>query len=138
MNAVAASRPSRMSTPTSATPRALVAWLVASSSGASARHGAHQEPQKFTTITLPRSEPRSNGVPSSSSPDTAGAGLRAAAGNTSTVPAPAAFCGPEAVDDPAGEHAPSLRPSIESTLDTIPPTLLRSLGDSVESVGCEG
>ena len=41
--------------PRKVTPDALVAWYVASRSSASARHGAHQEPQKLTTTTWPRS-----------------------------------------------------------------------------------
>src|SRR3989304_1820495 len=53
-------------TPTSTTPWSRYARQAASRSGASSRHGTHQEAQKFTTTTLPRCSASANGPPSNS------------------------------------------------------------------------
>src|SRR5215475_4269893 len=86
--AVAASFSSRMFTPTKSTPCACVAAWTLWMSAASTRHGAHQEPQKFSTTTWPRSLARLYADPSSSVPLTAGAFGRSFAAYTFVAAAP--------------------------------------------------
>src|SRR5437867_279263 len=50
------------------------------SAGASHRHGAHHDAQKFTTTTLPRRLARRTLPPPRAGPETSGAGWRAAGG----------------------------------------------------------
>src|SRR3954465_14652893 len=83
-NAIAASRSSRELTPMKVTPFALVAWYVFSRSSASARHGAHHEPQKLTTTTLPRSWLTAYFPPSSSLPVTSLIAVRRAGAHSTT------------------------------------------------------
>src|ERR1700753_1954647 len=54
--------------PRNVTPLSFVVWNVFSRSAASARHGAHHEPQKLTTRTWPLAEATSYAPPSSRSP----------------------------------------------------------------------
>src|SRR5215468_3705106 len=64
---------SLMSTPRNRTPRGAKCRASWDRDGASARHGVHQDPQKFMTTTWPRYWARVNLVPDSRVPVTCGA-----------------------------------------------------------------
>src|SRR5690348_1194608 len=72
-NAWAVAGLSLMSTPRNRTPRAVKCRASCDRDGASARHGVHQDPQKFTTTTWPRYWARANLLPDSRVPVTRGA-----------------------------------------------------------------
>src|SRR5947208_10107805 len=72
-NAAAVAGLSLMSTPRNRTPLGVKFWASRDSSGASARHGVHQDPQKFSTTTCPWSAARANLLPDSRVPVTYGA-----------------------------------------------------------------
>src|ERR1700728_1179948 len=73
MNASAVAGLSRMSMPRNRTPEDLNAVASAERPGASARHGVHQEPQKFSTTTWPRYEASASRPPPTTGPLTDGA-----------------------------------------------------------------
>src|SRR6266487_2760466 len=100
---------SRSSTPTNRTPRGRHSCESAASAGASPRHGAHHDAQKFTTTTLPRRLARRSLPPPRAEPETSGAGWRAAGGQD-VAPAnwvPPARLLPWPPCAPCPPHAPS-------------------------------
>src|SRR5215472_6326033 len=72
-NAAAVAGLSLMSTPRNRTPLGVKCWASRDRNGASARHGVHQDPQKFITTTCPWSCARVNLLPDSRVPVTWGA-----------------------------------------------------------------
>src|SRR5215475_9364819 len=72
-NAAAVAGLSLMSTPRNRTPLGVKCWASRDRNGASARHGVHQDPQKFITTTCPCSWARANLLPDSKVPVTRGA-----------------------------------------------------------------
>src|SRR3954471_20490031 len=78
---------SRMLIPTSGPAPPSRCW-AATTSGASARHGVHHEPQTTTTTGLPRSPARSSGAPSRSLPPSSTGSPRSAADTWLIAPSP--------------------------------------------------
>ena len=72
-NASAVAGLSLMSTPRNRTPLGVKCWASRDRNGASARHGVHQDPQKFSTTTCPWYWARVNLPPDSVVPLTRGA-----------------------------------------------------------------
>src|SRR5215471_6961920 len=72
-NASAVAGLSLMSTPRNRTPRGVKCRANCDRDGASARHGVHQDPQKFTTTTWPWYWAKANLLPDSRVPVTRGA-----------------------------------------------------------------
>src|SRR5262249_55643845 len=72
-NALAVAGLSLMATPRNRTPRGVKCRASWARCGASARHGVHQDPQKFSTTTWPRYWARANLLPDSRVPVTRGA-----------------------------------------------------------------
>src|SRR5215470_1646157 len=71
-NASAVAGLSLMSTPRNRTPRGVKRLASWDRNGASARHGVHQDPQKFSTTTRPRYWARVNLLPDTRVPVTRG------------------------------------------------------------------
>src|SRR6188472_1257193 len=85
--ALEASR-SRVLIPRNCTPLSLSAAATAARFGASARQGAHHEPQMLMTTTLPLYAARLSWPPATVLPDSAGAALRSAGFSTLMSPLP--------------------------------------------------
>src|SRR5712691_7200564 len=71
-----------MSMPRNRTPRIRVSRATRASTGASSRHGTHQEPQKLTTMAWPRQLLLSRRPPPRAGPEMSGAIGRCASGMT--------------------------------------------------------
>ena len=104
-NARAETSESRVSSPANCTPRPSNSSASATSAGASARHGAHQEAHTLRTTASPRWSLSRNVPPSSVSPTRSGAGGRWSSGRITIDPSPAtkplsAAGSAASVDDP--------------------------------------
>src|SRR3954468_22290909 len=108
----AASLGSRELMPRNTTPRFPSCLAASASIGASARHGAHQEPHTLTTTTFPAWSARDTGLPSIVVPDTSPGFLRSATGSEVIAPLPLTKpWSPELPTSPVEQPASAAPPS---------------------------
>src|ERR1700677_2148011 len=94
VNASAFAVLSRTSTPRNDTPSGWYCSATTASVAASDRQGTHQEPQKFSTTTLPRYEEKGSGDPVSVVPENSGASGRCPSGQSTALVLPSRYTGP--------------------------------------------
>src|SRR5215472_8468487 len=132
-NAPAVAGLSLISTPRNRTPRGVKYRASWARDGASARHGVHQDPQKFITTTWPRYWARLNLLPDSRVPVTRGAAGPEAAPYTVVPALPATKLWPllaavlSPIAPPAHAASTSAAPSASTAARAALPAVARAV-----------